>query len=261
MTTGMAPAGQAGTQAVDRAAALLALVVESPRPRTFTSLVEELGLAKSTTSRLLQALERHRLLQRDRSGAFRAGALFAFYAARHDGPDDLVELAHPTLERLGERTGETVNLGLPRGGAVIQVAQVESRYLLGTTNWVGMSVPAHCTALGKVFYACGALTLPGHELERRTPQSITSIAELQRQLEIGARRGWAVAKEELEPELVAIAAPVYGADGLVIAAVSVSGPTARIDERRTAQIGSLLVDETRHLSSQLGYQPGKEGVA
>jgi DNA-binding IclR family transcriptional regulator len=60
----------AGTQAVDRAAELLALVVESPDPRTFTSLVEQTGLAKSTGSRLLQALERHRLVQRDRDGVW-----------------------------------------------------------------------------------------------------------------------------------------------------------------------------------------------
>ena len=67
-------AQQTGSQAVDRASALLTLVVESGAPRTFTSLVDELGLAKSTTSRLLQALERSRLVQRDRAGAFRPGA-------------------------------------------------------------------------------------------------------------------------------------------------------------------------------------------
>ena len=70
-------ATQVGSQAVDRASALLTLVVESGGPRTFTSLVDELGLAKSTTSRLLQALERSRLIQRDHAGAFRPGALFS----------------------------------------------------------------------------------------------------------------------------------------------------------------------------------------
>ena len=68
---------QAGSQAVDRAAALLVSVVESQEPRSFTSLVDELGLARSTTSRLLQALERNKLVQRDRTGGFRAGSVFA----------------------------------------------------------------------------------------------------------------------------------------------------------------------------------------
>src|ERR671918_674482 len=94
-------ATQLGSQAVDRAGALLALVVLSGAPRTFTSLVDELGLAKSTTSRLLHALERNRLLQRDRNGAFRPGALFSIYAARPSALTDFVELARPTLERIG----------------------------------------------------------------------------------------------------------------------------------------------------------------
>src|SRR5258706_5555398 len=84
---------QTGTQSVDRAMELLSLVVESADPRTFTSLVEQTGLAKSTVSRLLQALERHRLLQRDRGGAFRPGAAFAIYAGRHRLGGDFVELA------------------------------------------------------------------------------------------------------------------------------------------------------------------------
>src|SRR2546430_17695507 len=100
------PTQQLGSQAVDRASALLALVVESGAPRTFTSLVAELGLAKSTTSRLLQALERSRLVQRDQSGAFRPGALFSIYAARPSALHDLVELPRPTLDRVGEVTGE-----------------------------------------------------------------------------------------------------------------------------------------------------------
>lgn len=254
-------AAQAGTQAVDRAAALLAIVVESHGGRTFTSLVDELGLAKSTTSRLLHALERHRLVQRDRVGAFRVGPLFAVYAAQHDSVEDLVEIAHPTLERLGEQTGETVNLAVPRGDAVVQVAQVDSQYLLGATNWVGVSIPAHCSALGKVFFAYGAMTIPDGELERRTEYSITSRSALQRELSAVARRGWAVAREELEPGLVALAAPVRARDGSVIAALSISGPTTRLDTARTAMVGALLNSEARRLSTQLGHEPGKEGVA
>src|SRR5690349_24676217 len=108
-------AAQTGSQSVERASALLGLIVESGAPRTFSSLVDELGLAKSTTSRLLQALERSRLVQRDRAGAFRPGALFSVYAARPSAQHDLSELARSTLERLSEQSGETVTLSLARG--------------------------------------------------------------------------------------------------------------------------------------------------
>lgn len=248
-----------GSQAVDRAAALLALVVESPTPRTFTSLVAELGLAKSTTSRLLQALERNRLVRRDRTGSYRAGALFAVYAARHPG-DDLVGLVRPTLERLGQVTGETVNVAVPDGTSVAQVDQVDSRYLLGATNWVGVDVPGHCTALGKVFYAFGALPTPAGRLARRTARTLTSAAALARDLEEVRRLDYAVAWEELEPGLVAVAAPVRGPGGSIVAAISVSGPTVRLTRRRAARLGALLVTETRSLSTLLGFD-GEEGVA
>jgi IclR family transcriptional regulator, acetate operon repressor len=249
------PSGGTGTQAIDRAAELLAQVVSSSAPRTFTSLVEATGLAKSTASRLLQALERHRLVQRDRAGAFRPGAVFALYAARNEVGGDFVELTAPALDRLAQATGETVNLAVPRGDVVVQIAQVDSAHLLGMTNWVGVGVPAHCSALGKVFYAYGTLALPTGPLERRTPHTITNRTELQRDLATVARRGYAIAREELEPGLVAIASPLRAHDGVVVAAISVSGPTARISERVAHDVGALLVAETAGLSSVLGRAP------
>lgn len=264
----MAP--QVGSQAVDRATALLTLVVESGAPRTFTSLVEELGLAKSTTSRLLQALERSRLLQRDQAGAFRPGALFSLYAARPSAVHDLAELARPALERLGELTEETVNLAVPRGSEVVDIAQVDSRYLLGATNWVGVDVPAHCTALGKVLYAFGALPLPPGNLERRTPHSPVDRAQLDHALVEVRRRGWAASLDELEVGLSAVAVPVRAApvppapagaaDGVVVAAICVSGPTTRINDRGITALGEVLIAEVRGLAAQLGHRTAQDGV-
>jgi len=257
---GLTMATQIGSQAVERASALLGLIVESGTPRTFTSLVDELGLAKSTTSRLLQALERSRLVQRDRAGAFRPGALFSLYAARPTALHDLAELARPTMEHLGELSRETVNLAVPRGTQLVQIAQVDSRYLLGATNWVGVDMPAHCTALGKVLYAFGALTLPLGNLDRRTPHSPVDRAQLDHQLVEVRRRGWAASLDELEVGLTAVGAPVRAVDGAVVAAVSVSGPTTRINDRGITKLGDLLVAEVRGLAALLGH-PGKEGAA
>ncbi len=243
----------AGSQAVDRAAALLAAVVHSPGARSFTSLVTELGLARSTTSRLLQALERNRLVQRDRAGSYRPGALFAVYAAREQTVPDLVELARPALERLAAATGETVNFAVPRGQGVVSVAQIDSRYLLGAANWVGVDVPPHCSALGKVLYAFGRLAVPTGPLQRRTPATITTAERLERELIEVRRRGWAVASEELEVGLVAVAAAVRSGDG-VIGAISVSAPTARLPRSQVQSIGELLVRETGEVSAQLGHR-------
>lgn len=242
---------------MDRAAALLALVVESGEPRTFTSLVDELGLAKSTTSRLLHALERNRLVRRDRSGLFRPGSLFAVYATQHDTSQDLRDVAQATLDEIGERTGETVNLAVPRGDEVVQVAQVDGSYLLGLTNWLDVLVPPHRSAAGKVFYAYQAMSLPDGDLPAPPRGRPLSRREIEADLAETARRGWALTWEELEEGLVAVAAPVHARDGSVVAAISVSGPTTRITRADAARIGEQLATETGAISGQLGYRPGK----
>jgi IclR family acetate operon transcriptional repressor len=252
-------ATQMGSQAVERASALLGLIVESGTPRTFSSLVDELGLAKSTTSRLLQALERSRLVHRDRAGAFRPGALFSLHAARPSALHDLSELARPTMERLSELSRETVNLAVPRGGQLVQIDQVDSRYLIGATNWVGVDMPAHCTALGKVLYAFGALPVPPGHLDRRTAHSPVDRAKFDHALVEVRRRGWAASLDELELGLAAVGAPVRAVDGAVIAAVSVSGPTNRINDYGITRLGDLLVAELRGLSALLGHHPRPEG--
>ena len=251
-------ATQTGSQAVERASALLSCIVESGAPRTFSSLVDELGLAKSTTSRLLQALERSRLVHRDRAGAFRPGALFSLHAARPSALHDLSELARPTMEHLSDLSRETVNLAVPRGGAMVTIDQVDSRYLIGATNWVGVDLPAHCTALGKVMYAYGALSLPFGNLERRTAHSPVDRAQFDHALVEVRRRGWAASLDELELGLTAVGAPVRAVDGAVVAAISVSGPTNRINEFGITKLGDLLVAELRGLSALLGHHPRKD---
>jgi IclR family transcriptional regulator, acetate operon repressor len=241
-----------GTQAVDRAALLLKEVVGGPGPVTFTELTAATGLAKSTTSRLLMALERGGLVRRDGRGRFRPGEVFVAYAWRGGAEAGLVAVARPFLDRLGADTGETVNLGVASRGMVEQIAQVDSRYLIGGTNWVGLSVPLHCAALGKVLLAYGAAELPPGRLERRTDRTITSRDALAADLAQVRDRGWAVTDEELEPGLVAVAAPVY-AGGAVRAALSVSGPATRLTRARAAAVGAHCAAEAAALSAVLGH--------
>jgi DNA-binding IclR family transcriptional regulator len=249
-----------GTQAIDRAALLVATVVRADVPLSFLDLHDECGLPKSTTSRLLTALERTELLERNDAGSYVAGPLFWLYAARHDQWDELVRLAQPTLERIGADTGETVNLSVTRGDRVVQVAQVDSTYLLGTRDWTKIDVPAHCSALGKVMLAYGGLAIPDGELEQLTPSTVTDRATLQHQLAQVVRRGYASTVDELEIGLTGIGVPVRGSDGEVIAALGVSGPSPRLESRRD-EIGRLLNDRAEQLSGLLRRPTRKEGVA
>jgi DNA-binding IclR family transcriptional regulator len=222
-------------------------------------LCEASGLARSTTSRLLAALEANALLQRDEDGAYSSGSLFALYAARHDPWSGLVRLARPVLERLRDETGETANLAAPRGDAVVQIAQVDSRYVLGARDWTQVTVPGHLSATGKVLYAYDRLTAPTGRLEKPTRRSLGTGAGLRRQLGEIRRRGYATTYEELEIGLNAVAAPVFGAAGAVIAAIGVSGPSARL--RDLDAVGRLVSTYGNELSQLLRRHRITEGVA
>jgi len=253
-----------GTQAVDRAAQLLVEVARNRGPVSFAELAATSGLAKSTTSRLLMALERNGLIRRDLAGRFSPGEVFLSYAWRGGAEADLVSIAQPVLAELGEQTGETVNLGVPRdGGLVEQIAQVDSRYLIGGTNWVGLTVPLHCAALGKVLLAFGAAELPPGRLERRTSRTITSRTALAVELAAVRERGYAVTVEELEPGLVAVAAPVLADGTAVVAALSVSGPSSRLAGGQLTAAAEHCMARARALSALLGHawRPSSPGGA
>jgi len=261
----MSSTAPAGTQAVDRAAALIDLVVRADGPMSFTELSDETGLARSTTSRLLAALERTELVERDPGGGYVAGPLFALLAAVHDPWPQIARLARPVLETVGEETGETVHLGVPRGDDVVHIAQVESTYLLSARDWNLVDVPPHCSSLGKVLYAYGCLPVPAGRLERRTEQTLASRDALAAELSVVRRQRFATTVDELETGLSAIAAPVEGRDG-VFAALGVSGPTARLQDR-VDHVGRLLIEQADALSALLrsrtrpGSDRSKEGVA
>jgi IclR family transcriptional regulator, acetate operon repressor len=300
-----------GTQAIDRAAMLLAQVVRGAEPASFTELTAACGLAKSTTSRLLMALERHQLVSRDDDGRFVPGDLFVRYAWRGMAGAHLIALAQPFLDQLGEQTSETINLGIVSGGAggdqaradearrqeaggtaradgggaggaagltttagvtitagsagqageadepvVVQIAQVNSRYLIGGTNWVGLAVPMHCSALGKALLAFGAAPLPAGPFEARTAKTITTRRALESELAKVRERGYAVTDEELEPGLVAVAAPVFAGSLAAIAALSVSAPASRLTADLLPAAAARCVTVANALSATLGGPPG-----
>ncbi|MGI9084430.1 MAG: IclR family transcriptional regulator [Aeromicrobium sp.] len=256
----MATTTSTGTQAIDRAMSLVAAVIKADEPLTYPELQDECGLAKSTTSRLLAALERTELLERNGDGGYVAGPLFWLYATRHDPWEELVRIARPTMERIGDDTRETVNLSVNRGDRVVQVAQVDSTYMLGTKDWTEADVPVHASALGKVLLAYGTLELGSGRLEQVTPHTITDPDVLRRELGSVLRHGWASTIDELEIGLTGVAVPVRGVDGEVIAALGVSGPTPRLDDR-IGDIGRKLDERAKRLSGLLRRGTHKRGAA
>jgi DNA-binding IclR family transcriptional regulator len=246
-------ATEPGTQAIDRAAELLVRVMESGRPVAIGELAAHTGLPKSTTSRLVGALERRGLVQRsgDR-GRLSPGPVLLRFAHR-DGGQSLVDLAAPVLEQLAAETRETINLAVPGPLGAEHLDQRDSEHFVGVTNWVGRRVPHHVAANGKIFIAFGAAPVP-RQLERFTERTITDRAELDEELERVRAQGYATAVDELELGLAAMAAPVRDAHEEVVAALSISGPTVRFDAERRGELVPLLVEQAHALSLTLGNQ-------
>jgi IclR family acetate operon transcriptional repressor len=253
----MGPA--AGTQSIDRAAQLLAALLDSDGPLSLRELADAADLPKSTASRILSALERHGLVhQAGQRGELEPGPAILRFAHRGGVERNLLELAQPALEALSEVSGETVNIAVPTPYGVEHLAQVDARHFLGAGHWVGRRVEFHCTANGKVFLAFGVAELPAGALRRRTARTVTDRAELTRALEAVRRDGIASAVDELEVGLAAVAAPVRGPSGHVIGALSVSGPTQRL---RIAELQAVLVTEAGALSQRLGHVTEGERAA
>jgi IclR family transcriptional regulator, acetate operon repressor len=228
---------ESGTQAIDRAATLLVSVVEAGRPLGVGELADGAGLPKSTTSRLVGALERRGLVQRSGDRRIVPGPVLLRFAHRDTGRS-LVELAAPALRELAELSGETINLGVPTPLGVEHLAQEDSRHFVGGTNWVGRRVPYESTANGKVLKAFST-----HE-----PSEIRG-------------RGYAIAVDELEHGLSAIAAPVLAPDDLAVAALSISGPTIRLTRERIGELAPALLEQARLVSARLGTPQDQRGVA
>ncbi|MBM6405182.1 IclR family transcriptional regulator [Phycicoccus sp. CSK15P-2] len=245
-------------QSVDRAVTILELLALHGEAGV-TQLARELGVHKSTASRLVSALERRRLVEQvEERGRYRLGVGILKLAGATNARLDLAQEARPVVRRLAGETGETVNLAVLSGGAALYVDQVAGASSLSTYNWVGQHIPIHATSNGKVLVSELVEPELGRtlgELVAYTPATITERTRLDAELARVREQGWALATDELDVGLTAIAAPVRDEHGDVVASVSVSGPTFRFNPQRVEEIVPLLLAATREISAHLAHQP------
>jgi len=238
-------------RSVERALSILRSF-EPARPRLAVGeMATALGVHASTASRLAATLARDGFLERGPGGdGFRLGPEMIRLGLLAAGGESLIEAARESMEELARETGETVVLSVPSGRKAVDVAQVDTRYLVGATSWVGRRLPLHATSDGKVLLAFGAAELEEEEaLERVTPWTITGRAELEQELGEARANGWAPAVEECEPGLNGVAAPIL-ATGRCIAALSVSGPAYRLPAEALPELGRRCREAAAAISSR-----------
>ena len=252
-----------GLQSVQRAVTSLEIIAEAGEVGV-TELGRRLGVHKATASRLAATLADRGLIERDPlTERYRLGLGLLRLAGAAVSGNDLARTAHPVLEDLAERTRETVNLGVLSGDEAVYLDQVSGARSIVSASWVGRRTPLHCSATGKVLLA----SMPEAErervlarpLEQLTPRTATSPDALRAELDRIRSAGYAQLREELEEGLNAVAAPVRRADGVVAAAVSISGPSFRVRAVDLPRLGRMAIDAGTSISRRLGYVPRRPG--
>ena len=225
-----------GTQAVSRAVGLLKAFTDANPEWRLTDLAREAGLYRATAHRQLGALEREGMIARDASGDLsRLGPEAIALGARAVRASDWRAAARPMLEALADRTGETLTLEVPVDTNMLILDEVHGASILGTNASVGTRWPMTKTSTGKAVLAA-----------RKGRQDPISAAAL--------RRGYWVAKEELERGFTAIGAAIYDAANSPVGAISAGGPSTRFPAARIAKLGPLVRDAAESISSSLGYR-------
>jgi len=228
-------------------------------------LSRRLGLHKNNVFRLLATLEEQEYIEQDAvTERYRLGLAALELGRAFARSHPLLDRCKPALDALAQATQESVHMGMLQNFEVVHVHGFAPDRLLLTQQRVGLRLPAHCTALGKVLVGCSPdgqreaferTAARDGALEARTPQTIVDSDKFLEHIRTVAGQGYALDLEECEDGLVCAAAPVHDASGRVAAAISVSAPRARVsDEELIREIAPQVVAAAESLSRELGYR-------
>ncbi len=260
--TGAERSGQ--VQSLVRALRLLQEVAEAGDGITLTEVANRVGLPVSSAHRLLSTLQLEGFVRFDGERtlwfvgvkAFTVGN--AFLRAR-----DLVQVARPYMRGLMEQCDETVNLAVEDSGQIIYLAQIECRQMMRALASPGARVPMHSSAVGKVLLAftpANALApiVDRMKLERFTANTITARERFDKTLRDIRKQGFGFDDEEHAIGLRCVAAPIFNEAREAIAGISLSGPAARVTDRRFRELAEMVQRTARVITREYGGKPPED---
>ena len=237
--------------AVERAMVVLDALLKVPELGT-NEIGRRTGINASTVSRILATLAEGGLVSfNDETGRYRLGSRLMVYGNLVHSRLDTRQALRPLLETLAKRTGETATLSAPSSPDAITIDFVQAPGSVVSVAELGRPSIAHATAAGKVGLAFGDAELAPGRLARFTSQTITDRPRLEAELGEVRRRGFA--RAEGEPDLNAIAAPVFGLGGVLAAVAGVQGPSSRFDSKAMAEAAHPLHEISLAMSHALGW--------
>jgi IclR family acetate operon transcriptional repressor len=237
------------------------------REATLGEVARQVGLPASTTSRLLDTLRQGGFAEWDeRQGLYTVGLRAYQVGAAFAARNTLIGAAQTEMDALVAALGETVNLAALRGPAgqeeAVYIHQAEGRGLVRLFAQLGAAAPLHCSGVGKVLLAAlppqeARARIDLAELKAYTPHTLTTAEALGTELARVAAHGYALDDEEREVGVRCLAVPVRGASGAVVAALSVSAPSARFTPADVPRVAAEVQASAARVSARLGWNGGR----
>ena len=222
------------------------LLVSASTPLRLTDVAAQLGVDKSNASHILRTLVAAGYSEQVDGRRYGPGPKLAGLKpsrARRSELEDVIarrDKLHDMLIKLVDVTRECAHMAVLVGNKVWYIDKIASPLPLKVDHPIGSLAPLHCTALGKAFLAFGDAPDPG-PLERFTANTICDDDALEAELRATRQRGYAIDNEEFSDGVSCVAAPIFDIDGRMAAAIGLSGPAARNNPARLAELGELLL--------------------
>jgi DNA-binding IclR family transcriptional regulator len=235
------------------------------KSRSPIEISEGINLSSSTTFRILATLSYFNFIKRDeKTGEYGLGLACLELARAYQDTNDLRRVALPELEALRDDVKETVHLCILDKMEIVYLEKLSGLHAIGImSSRVGGRSPAHCTGVGKTLLAYlnpeqVRVHLAQHGLPAYTETTITDLDDLMLELTRIRQQGYAIDRGEHEYEVRCIATPIFDINGLAVAALSISGPSARMDPLQdNIELIQKAKETALKISRQLGYASGK----
>ena len=243
-----------GSQAVDRALSILGLFDEQRESLSVGEVASAVGVHRSTAARLLIALERHSLIERDQlSGRYRLGLALVSLAGHVLDRFPARASGRQILGELRDQLGETVYLGVLDGSSVVYIDQASSPHVKQNVDWVGYRQTLTEGVTGAMLLAFQ----PASVVSDLVPAEGVAAVPTQRELADVRSRGYLARFPDPVSGLVVIAAPVRHHRTDVVAAITLVAPAYRVDRGRfDDELVPATLDAAARISESLGYTQG-----
>ncbi|UZD91275.1 IclR family transcriptional regulator [Cognatishimia activa] len=249
-----------------RSLAILELLARSGKPMTFSEIMLQSDIPKSTGHRLLTILTNEDMVQFDPdTHTYRSGMRLASLSFQTWYNLDIRNAGASELKRLSDLSGENVHTATREGGHIIYADRVESAKAISMRSSIGDRSPMYCSSMGKAIVASmndaeAEGLINSMEYEKRTDTTIGSAAEFRQEIEIIRDRGYAIDNGENNPDVRCVAAAIRDFRGTLRGALGISAPRFRADDDKIRQWGKEVVISAANVSAALGWTPDNESA-